>query len=160
MSTLRQALYGFALLASIALLIWGQSQRIEVADMKADLADQAASTARDRATRSEETAAQLQTSLQEERTAQARLRGEQDQLRQGLTARQRMIEDLKRENADLRLWADQHLPDAARRMRERPAITGAAAYRDWLSGRGALHPVGDQTGQEWSTAQRPGRDRK
>lgn len=143
MSTLRQALYGFALLASIALLIWGQSQRIEVADVKADLADQAASTARARATRSEETAAQLQASLQEERAAQAKLRSVQDQLRQGLASRQRMIEDLKRENAELRLWADQPLPDAARRMRERPAITGAAAYRDWLSGRGALHPIGD-----------------
>ncbi|MGK3121155.1 Rz-like lysis system protein LysB [Pseudomonas corrugata] len=144
MSTLRQALYGLALLASIALLIWGQSQRIEVADMKAELADQAASTARDRATRSEETAAQLQKALQEERAAQAKLRGVQDQLRQGLAARQRTIEELKRENAELRLWADQPLPDAARRMRERPAITGAAAYRDWMSGRGALHPVGDQ----------------
>ncbi|AXI59232.1 peptidase [Pseudomonas kribbensis] len=144
MSTLRQALYGFALLASIALLIWGQSQRIEVADTRAEQADQAASAARDRATRSEETAAQLQTSLQEERAAQAKLRGVQDQLRQGLAARQRTIEDLKRENAELRLWADQPLPDAARRMRQRPAITGAAAYRDWLSGRGALHPVGDQ----------------
>lgn len=144
MSTLRQALYGVALLASIALLIWGQSQRIEVADIRAGQADQAASAARDRATRSEETAAQLQTSLQEERAAQAKLRGVQDQLRQGLAARQRTIEDLKRENAELRLWADQPLPDAARRMRQRPAITGAAAYRDWLSGRGALHPVGDQ----------------
>lgn len=144
MSTLRQALYGVALLASIALLIWGQSQRIEVADTKVKLADQAASTARGRATRSEETAAQLKTSLQEERAAQAKLRGVQDQLRQGLAARERTIEDLKRENAELRLWADQPLPDAARRVRHRPAITGAAAYRDWLSGRGALHPVGDQ----------------
>ncbi|ROM80511.1 peptidase [Pseudomonas brassicacearum] len=143
MSTLRQALYGFALLASIGLLIWGQSQRIEVADKNAELANQAASTARDRATRSEATAAQLQASLQEERTAQAKLRSVQDQLRQGLATRQRKIEDLKRENDELRLWADQPLPDAARRMRERPAITGAAAYRDWMSGRGALHPVGD-----------------
>lgn len=144
MSTLRQALYGFALLASIALLIWGQSQRIEVADKNAELANQVADTARDRATRSEATAAQLEASLQEERSAQAALRSQQDQLRQGLVARQRTIEELKRENAELRLWADQPLPDAARRMRERPAITGAAAYRDWLSGRGALHPVGDK----------------
>ncbi|MCD9118345.1 Rz-like lysis system protein LysB [Pseudomonas bijieensis] len=143
MSTLRQALYGFALLASIALLVWGQSQRIEVAEQKTGRAQDAAEAALARATRSEETAARLQTSLQEERTAQAKLRSAQDQLRQGLAARQRMIEDLKRENAELRLWADQPLPDAARRMRERPAITGAAAYRDWMSGRGALHPVGD-----------------
>jgi LysB family phage lysis regulatory protein len=142
-STLRQALYGFALLASITLLIWAQSQRIEVADQKTGRAQDAADAALARATRSEQTAAQLQASLQDERTAQAALRSVQDQLRQGLAARQRTIEDLKRENAELRFWADQPLPDAARRMRERPAITGAAAYRDWLSGRGALHPVGD-----------------
>jgi LysB family phage lysis regulatory protein len=143
MSTLRQALYGVALLASIALLIWAQSQRIEVADQKTGRAQDAADAALDRATRSEQTAAQLQASLQEERTAQSALRSVQDQLRQGLATRQRTIEDLKRENAELRFWVDQPLPDAARRMRERPAITGAAAYRDWLSGRGALHPVGD-----------------
>lgn len=143
MSTLRQALYGVALLAAIALLVWAQSQRIEVADKNAELANQAADAARDRATRSEATAIQLQASLQEERTAQIKLRSVQDQLRQGLATRQQMIEDLKRENADLRLWADQPLPYAARRLRERPAITGAAAYRDWVSGRGALHTVGD-----------------
>ncbi|AKV07185.1 peptidase [Pseudomonas fluorescens NCIMB 11764] len=143
MSTLRQALYGVALLAAIALLVWTQSQRIEVADKNAELANQAADAARDRATRSEATAIHLQASLQEERTAQIKLRSVQDQLRQGLATRQQTIEDLKRENADLRLWADQPLPDAARRLRERPAITGAAAYRDWVSGRGALHAVGD-----------------
>ncbi|MFJ7793277.1 Rz-like lysis system protein LysB [Pseudomonas sp. NPDC096950] len=143
MSTLRQALFGIALLGSITLLVWAQSQRIEVADKNAELANQVADAARDRATRSEATANQLQASLKEERTAQSSLRGVQDQLRQGLATRQRTIEDLKRENAELRLWADQPIPDAARRLRERPAITGAAAYRDWLSGRGALHPVGD-----------------
>ena len=143
MSTLRQAIYGIALLAALALLIWGQSQRIEVAEQKTGRAQDAAGTALARATRSEETAARLQSSLQEERTAQTVLRGLQDQLRQGLAARQRTIEELKRENAELRLWADQSLPDAARRMRERPAITGAAAYRDWLSGRRAMHPVSD-----------------
>lgn len=143
MSTVRQALYGVALLAAIALLIWTQSLRIEVAGKNVELANQEAGTARDRATRSEATTAQLLTSLQEERTAQSALRSVQDQLRLGLAARQRTIEDLKRENAELRLWADQSLPDAARRMRERPAFTGAAAYRDWVSGRSAMHPVGD-----------------
>ncbi|MDI3355692.1 Rz-like lysis system protein LysB [Pseudomonas sp. UYIF39] len=143
MSTLRQALYGIALLASIALLIWAQSQQIEVSDQKTGRAKDAADAALARATRSEETAAQLLASLQHERTAQTALRSVQNQLRQGLAARQRTIEELKRENAELRLWANQSLPDAARRMRERPAITGAAAYRDWLSGRRALHPVSD-----------------
>ncbi|EPY4178271.1 Rz-like lysis system protein LysB [Klebsiella pneumoniae] len=49
-----------------------------------------------------------------------------------LRSRQRRIEDLKRENEDLRRWADAPLPADIIRMRERPAIAGGAAYREWL----------------------------
>lgn len=50
-----------------------------------------------------------------------------------LRSRQRRIEDLKRENGDLRRWADAPLPADIIRMRERPALAGGAAYREWLS---------------------------
>lgn len=50
-----------------------------------------------------------------------------------LRSRQRRIEDLKRENEDLRRWADAPLPADIIRMRERPALAGGAAYREWLS---------------------------
>lgn len=147
MSTLRKALYGIALLGALALLIWGQQQRINIAEGQTELAQQAAKTAREDADRNLVTANTLSTTLKQERDAQGLLRSQQDQLRQGLANRERTIEVLKRENEELRNWADQPLPDAARRLRERPALTGAAAYRDWLSGRGAVRSAGEQPTQ-------------
>ena len=147
MSTLRKALYGIALLGALALLIWGQQKRINIAEGQTELAQQAAKNAREDADRNLVTTNTLTTKLKQERDAQGLLRSQQDQLRQGLANRERTIEVLKRENDELRNWADQPLPDAARRLRERPALTGADAYRDWLSGRGAVQPAGDQPTQ-------------
>lgn len=147
MSTLRQALYGIALLGALALLIWGQQQRINIAEGNTELAKAAAMTARADADRNLTTANTLTNTLKQERDAQSALRTQQDQLRQGLAKRERTIEELKRENAELRTWATQPLPDAARRLRERPALTGADAYRQWMSGRGAVPVAGDQPTQ-------------
>lgn len=147
MSTLRQALYGIALLGALALLIWGQQQRIALAEGKTERAESAAATAREDAARNLTTANTLTTTLQQERDSQGALRAQQDLLRQSLAKRERTIEELKHENAELRDWAAQSLPDAARRLRERPALTGADAYRQWLSGRGAVPTAGDQPAQ-------------
>ncbi|EIY4978761.1 LysB family phage lysis regulatory protein [Klebsiella quasipneumoniae] len=62
-----------------------------------------------------------------------------------LRSRQRRIEDLKRENGDLRRWADAPLPADIIRMRERPALAGGAAYREWLS-QGDTVPPGKVSG--------------
>lgn len=148
MSPLRQALYGIVLLGALALLIWGQQQRINTAESQTDLAKSAAKTAREDADRNLATATTLTATLKQERENQSTLRAQQDQLRQALAKRARTIEELKLENDELRNWAIQPLPDAARRLRERPALTGAAAYRDWLSGRGAVPPAGDQPAQQ------------
>ena len=147
MSTLRQVLYGIALLGALALLIWGQEARIDVAEVKTELAKAAAKTAREDANRNLATANTLTDTLKQERDAQSLLRSQQDQLRLGLAKRERTIEELKRENDELRNWAVQPLPDVARRLRERPALTGAAAYRDWLSGRGAVQVASDKPSQ-------------
>jgi LysB family phage lysis regulatory protein len=50
-----------------------------------------------------------------------------------LRTRQHRIEELKHENDDLRRWADTPLPADIIRLRERPALAGGAAYREWLS---------------------------
>ena len=50
-----------------------------------------------------------------------------------LRSRQNRVGELKRENEDLRRWADNPLPADIIRLRERPAIAGGAAYREWLS---------------------------
>ncbi|EEF0212167.1 LysB family phage lysis regulatory protein, partial [Salmonella enterica subsp. enterica serovar Enteritidis] len=72
---------------------------------------------------------------------QARLYAEAEQTSAQLRQRQRRIEELKRENEDLRRWADAPLPADIIRLRERPALAGGAAYREWLSQSDAV-PLG------------------
>ncbi|WP_434497376.1 Rz-like lysis system protein LysB [Pectobacterium aroidearum] len=64
---------------------------------------------------------------------QARLRDLVEQNRAALSDRQKLIERLKRENQELRYWADTLLPADIVRLRQRPALTGGSAYRKWLS---------------------------
>jgi LysB family phage lysis regulatory protein len=143
MSPLRQALYGIALLAAIGLLLWTQNLRTEAEDAAAALAAQRQREAEERIERDATTITTLRTTLIDERTAQIGLQQAGQDLRRELDIRKQQIKELKRENTELREWADVELPAAARRLRERPALTGADAYRDWLSGRNALHPGRD-----------------
>lgn len=71
---------------------------------------------------------------------QTRLYAAAEDTRSLLHQRQNRIEELKRENDDLRRWADTLLPPDVVRLRERPAITGGAAYREWLSKGDAVSP--------------------
>lgn len=147
MSPLRQALYGLALLAALALLLWTQQLRSQAETARAERDDQALQQARERIERQAQTITQLDKALQAERTAQAQLRTLQTQLRQGLAQRERTLKELTHADPDLRTWSALPLPAAARRLRERPALSGADAYRDWLSRSGAVQPTGDGTGQ-------------
>lgn len=58
----------------------------------------------------------------------------QNSLREALSLREITIKQLERDNENYRHWAAVELPDAAARLRQRPAITGANAYRQFLSG--------------------------
>jgi phage lysis regulatory protein, LysB family len=71
---------------------------------------------------------------------QMRLYASAEQTNALLRTRQRRIEELKRENEDLRRWADSSLPPDIIRLRERPALAGGAAYREWLSKGDAVPP--------------------
>ncbi|AQZ95465.1 Rz-like lysis system protein LysB [Halopseudomonas phragmitis] len=144
MTTLRQTLYSLALLTALALLLWGQHQRSQAEQGRTALATAQLQAERQRTTRQATTINELETALQHERQAQTDLRVTHNQLRQRLSTSLHQIEDLKRENEELRQWADQPLPAAARRLRQRPAITGAADYQAWLSSRDALHPATSQ----------------
>lgn len=132
---------------AMAIALNFQAQRIDAVTAQHDLQKHIANAAVLAAQGTMEVADKLKQSLEEERTAQADLRKQQDQLRQGLAARNQKIQELTRENAELREWAAQLLPDAARRLRERPAITGADGYRDWLSSRDAMQPATSGTEQ-------------
>lgn len=143
MITLRQGLYSAALLGALALLLWGSYQRIEVEQGHTDLVQEKLDTVNARVERDATTITTLRTNLADERQAQTTLQQTSQDLRRELDVRKQQIKELKRENAELREWAAAQLPAAARRLRQRPAITGADAYRDWLSGRNALHPERD-----------------
>lgn len=139
MSALRQIALGLALIASIAGLIWAQQLRLESAQGAKVSAQEQAKQAQAQTGRRDSVIRQLQGSIEQERTAQTGLRNQQAQLQQQLRHRQRTIEDLTHENEELRTWADVSLPDSARRLRQRPAITGAADYYRHLSSSNALH---------------------
>lgn len=64
---------------------------------------------------------------------QMRLYAAAEQATALLRNRQRRIEELKRENEDLRRWSDTPLPDPVVRLRQRPAFAGGESYREWLS---------------------------
>ncbi len=76
--------------------------------------------------------------------AQAQLRQQVASADQLLAQRNSQIKRLYRENATLRRWADTPLPDDIIRLRQRPAFTGAADYRQWLSEGHSLPVSGSQ----------------
>lgn len=146
MSTWRQILYGIALLLALALLFQTQHQRIELARKDSALARQNAAAAQAEAVRSAAVARAVSSALVDERAAQIGLRNLQDELRTALARRQQTIKELTRENNDLRRWSEQLLPDAAAGLRQRPALIGASAYRDWVSSGRTVPTAGDSAG--------------
>ncbi|HHH2195320.1 TPA: Rz-like lysis system protein LysB [Yersinia enterocolitica] len=76
--------------------------------------------------------------------AQAQLRQQIANADQLLAQRNSQIKRLYHENETLRRWADTPLPDDIIRLRRRPALTGAADYRQWLSEGHSLPVSGSQ----------------
>lgn len=148
MTRFRQLAYGVTLLVAITGLLYAQHQRVQLAQTVADrAADRAAQAERASAER-QSAINELTASLAEERAAQTQLRTQQARIHQQLAERQQTIKELTHENHQLRDWAGTRLPDVARRLRTRPAITGAADYQAWLSRSGAMHATGDQPAGE------------
>ena len=139
MTTARQLLYGLALVAALCLLIWMQQQRINTAQAQADLASERLKTAQQRNARQAATITRLTGELATQRLDQLALQQTLSEMRQAHAIDQLKKKERRREDPTHATWAAQPLPDAARRLHQRPAITGAAGYRQWLSGRDALH---------------------
>lgn len=139
MTNARQLLYGLALVGALCLLIWVQQQRIEAAQTRADLASERLQAAQQRNARQAATITRLAGEVAAQRLDQQALQQTIADLRQAHATDQLKKKERRREDPTHATWAAQPLPDAARRLHERPAITGAAGYRQWLSGRDALH---------------------
>ncbi len=138
-----KALFALALALTIAVLCltrYAQGLRIDQANQKREAAE-------DQVTQLTGERDRLTDTLTEQRAAQARLQTTQKDLRREIDVRRRRIQELEHENADLKAWAGQPLPAAARRLRQRPVLTGATAYREWLSSGNALPAAVDRPAQ-------------
>lgn len=89
----------------------------------------------------------LQDTAKRNEVARTKLETNQAGIRSTLTDRETLIRTLQNENAELRTWATGPVPAPVVRLREHEAITGAAAYREYLSRSSALQPAGSQGGQ-------------
>lgn len=89
----------------------------------------------------------LKEDLRFERALQVELQHKQNQLNHELDQSEALIRRLKIENKELSDWAATDLPVTAQRLRQRPRITGASDYKDWLSSRNRLHAEPDQPNQ-------------
>lgn len=147
MTTARQLFYGLALVAALCLLVWIQQQRIDTAQAQADLATKRLQTAQQRNERQSATIVRLGSELATQRLDQLALQQTIADLHQAYATDQLKKKEHRREDPGHQNWADQPLPDAARRLHKRPAITGAAGYRQWLSNRDALHAGASGAGQ-------------
>ena len=85
--------------------------------------------------------------LTDQATAAATLQRQLGDLTITAATRADTIKRLKRENAELKEWADRPLPDPVIRLLQRPALTGAADYQAHLSSPGALPTAGRQPSQ-------------
>ncbi|MCP3788916.1 Rz-like lysis system protein LysB [Pseudomonas fulva] len=144
---LRSGLLALALLAACAagLSAWSERQQVAIAEANIRRLQDERNRAVEDSGRNLATADKLKSELERERNSQAKLLVLQNELSKGLAQREHLIETLKHENQQLRDWAAQSIPDAARRLRERPSLTGADAYRQWLSGGDAVPTAADST---------------
>ena len=152
---LRSPLTWLLLALAIALGGWGWSATSaataegQVTTLQSDLkaADDKAKEAALREQAKDSTINTITIELAAQATAAQQLQGQLDQLATTAATREQTIKRLKRENAELKEWADRPLPDAVVRLLQRPALTGAADYQDHLYSPGALPTAGSQPGQ-------------
>ena len=141
MTTLRQSLYGLALLGALALLLWSTYQQHQAAEAKAERDAQLIDQLKQRSARQAASIIRMGNELAAQRAAQQGLQTAQADVRQQHATSQIQKQETRRNDQTFADWSAQPLPAAARRLHERPALTGASGYRAWLSRRNALQPA-------------------
>jgi LysB family phage lysis regulatory protein len=141
MTTLRQSLYGLALLGALALLLWSTYQQHQAAEARAERDANRISTLQQRNTRQANAIISMGNELAAQRAAQQGLQTAQADVRQQHASSHLQKQEIRRNDQTFADWSAQPLPAAARRLHERPALTGASGYREWLSRRNALQPA-------------------
>ena len=154
-SLLRSPLTWLLLALAIALAGWGWSATSaataqgQVTTLQSDLkaANDKAVEAERREKTKDGAIDTLNSELDTQAEAAAQLQSQLGELSMTAATRADTIKRLKRENAELKEWADRPLPDPVVRLLQRPALTGAADYQAHLSSPGALPTAGSQPGQ-------------
>ena len=141
MTTLRQSLFGLALLGALALLLWSTYRQHQAALARAERDADRITTLQQRNTRQANAIIRMGGELASQRLAQQSMQIAQADVRQQHAASQIQKQETRRNDQTFADWSAQPLPAAARRLHERPALTGADAYRTWLSRRNALQPA-------------------
>lgn len=143
-------IYVIGALIALALLLAGNTalQKLDAAKAENNRLSEKLDQAERDTKAANAVALELESDLKLERDLQATLQNQQSALRAQLTNSNLLLEKLKRENKELSDWAINGLPAAVKWLRERPAITGAADYQNWLSSRNSLHPDSDQPAEQ------------
>ncbi|ELO1553952.1 phage lysis regulatory protein LysB [Aeromonas hydrophila] len=152
LNLLRSPITWLLLALAIALGGWGwaatsaATAKGKVTTLESDLkaADDKAKEVEQREKEKDTTINTLKTELDDQATTAAKLQSQLGDLSMTAATRADTIKRLKRENDELRTWADRPLPAPVIRLLQRPALTGAADYQAHLSG---ADPLPTATGQ-------------
>lgn len=135
MTAILRTLAPYALSLVLAVFLWFQRGQIESQDIAIKAYGEIIK-------RQDSDLAGLADRMTGQRLDLLQLERTQDEIRNALDQRTFDIERLKNEDPQVRSWADSLLPDPIAGLRKRPAITGAAAYAEYLRTRDAVHPAG------------------
>ncbi|OCZ76569.1 hypothetical protein A7P25_22400 [Achromobacter xylosoxidans] len=135
MNTFLRAIAPYAATALLAVVVWFQRGDIARQDVAITAYGQVIE-------RQASDLADLGNRMTTQRLDLAQLERTQDDFRNALDQRTFDLERLKNENPQVRSWADAVLPDPVARLRQRPALTGAAAYAEYLRTRDPVQPAG------------------
>lgn len=132
-------LAALSILVLVMLVTWALWQRTHAAEARAELAEQQLAQAHQREAQQQVIINALWDNARRQETQRRALVQQQAALSRTAANRLTTLEELHRENEELRAWANARLPDAVIRMRRRPAVTGADAYHQSVRDPQPLH---------------------
>ncbi|MCM2131470.1 Rz-like lysis system protein LysB [Larsenimonas sp. GH3-8] len=136
-----------ALVFSLALGGWALWQRGNAANERADRIALERDSAEQENHRRQVVIDALWDNARRLESQRAALADQQTELARTASNRLEQIREIQRDDTDTKDWADARLPDTVIRLRQRPAVTGAAAYRQSVRDPNTLHPAGQSPDQ-------------
>ena len=136
-----------ALIVGLGLSGWALWQRGNAATERADRIAQQRDTAQQENQRRQVVIDALWDNARRLESQRRALAEQQTELARTASNRLEQIQELQRDNDEIREWAGTRLPADVIRLRQRPAVTGADPYRQSVRDPGALHATGQSPDQ-------------